>query len=105
MFLVWTLTALQAATLLVAAVRLTRRHREDFDRFPQTLRRTWPLLLATGLLPLAALLPARAPTGAWGVWGVLTIASALTYALADAYRDIPPAPARAGGAAGPGRSP
>ncbi len=51
--------------------------------------RTAPALLASGVLPVPALLVAAAPAAAWGLWGAGTIAAALAYAAGDTLRDLP----------------
>ena len=93
--LAWTLVAVQILTTAACAVHLTRRHRHDPARLPQAIHRTAPILLLTGALPLAALLPIEAPAALWGLWGAGYIAAALVHAAADTNRDLPPAPAAA----------
>ncbi|MFI6850349.1 hypothetical protein OG535_39690 [Kitasatospora sp. NBC_00085] len=81
-------------TATASAVHLTQRHQRDAASFPRAVHPTAPLLLVTCLLPLAALLPADAPTAAGGLWGAAVIAAALIHGAADAYRDIRPRIAR-----------
>ncbi len=96
--LVWLLLAVQVLTIAACAMLLARRHRRDASRLARTLHRTTPALLASGVLPVPALLAADAPAVAWGLWGAGTIAAALAYAVGDTLRDIPSpqAAARAG---------
>ena len=93
--LAWTLVAVQFLTTAACAAHLTRRHRHDPARLPHAIHRTAPVLLFTGALPLAALLPADAPAALWGLWGAGYTAAALVYAAADTNRDLPRAPAAA----------
>lgn len=87
--LVWVLITVQVLTIAACATLLARRHRRDASRLAGTLHRTAPVLLASGVLPVPALLVADAPAAAWGLWGAGTIAAALAYAVGDTLRDIP----------------
>ncbi|WP_406364862.1 hypothetical protein [Streptomyces sp. NBC_01546] len=87
--LAWALLALGAVTTVACAVRLARRDRGDAPGLARAVPRTAPALLASGLLPLPAILAAAMPAAAWGLWGVDTIAAALVYAVADTTRDTP----------------
>ena len=93
--LAWTLVAAQILVTAACAVHLTRRRRHDPTELPRTIHRTAPVLLLTGVLPLAALLPIDAPALLWGLWGTGYITAALIYAAADANRDLPRAQAAA----------
>ncbi|MFD9288393.1 hypothetical protein ACFWBV_08795 [Streptomyces sp. NPDC060030] len=97
--LVWTLIVLGDLATAACAAHLTRRHRRDAAHLVRSIHRTAPILLAAGLLPLAALLAADASAAAWGLWGATTITSALVYAFADTLRDLLPR-ARAASRAG-----
>lgn len=99
--LIWPLLALQVLTTAAGGMLLTRRGRHDAPRPDRSARRAAPVLLIAGVLPLPALLATDAPAGAWGLWGVGSIAAALVHAFADTLRDT-----RAGqGAAAAGRTP
>jgi hypothetical protein len=92
--LAWALVAVQVVTTVVCAVGLFHANGIVGARIP--LRRAAVALAVSGLLPVPVLLSATVPAGAWGVWGATTIAAALVYGLADAERDIPSSPGRAG---------
>ncbi|MCX5173874.1 hypothetical protein OG616_38470 [Streptomyces antibioticus] len=87
--LVWILITMQVLTIAACATLLARSHRRDASRLARTLHRTAPALLASGVLPVPALLAADAPAVAWGLWGAGTIAAALVHAAGDTLRDIP----------------
>ena len=93
--LAWTLVAVQILITAACAAHLTRRHRHDPAGLPRTIHRTAPVLLLTGVLPLAALLPIDAPALLWGLWGAGYTVAALVYAAADTNRDLPRAQATA----------
>ena len=93
--LAWTLVAAQILTTAACAAHLTRRHRHAPDRLPRTIHRTAPVLLLTGVLPLAALLPIDAPALLLFLWGAGYTTAALVYAIADTNRDLPRAQAAA----------
>ncbi|MGW0751129.1 hypothetical protein [Streptomyces sp. NPDC002587] len=99
--LVWLLITVQVMTLAACARHLAQRHREDVSHLARTLHRTAPVLLASGVLPVPALLVADAPAAAWGLWGAGIIAAALVHAVGDTLRDIPGPQAANGAGSGP----
>ncbi|MFB7171911.1 hypothetical protein ACFCYM_13925 [Streptomyces sp. NPDC056254] len=99
--LVWLLIAVQVLTIAACARHLAQRHRRDASRLARTLHRTAPVLLASAVLPVPALLVADAPAVAWGLWGAGTIAAALVHAVGDTLRDIPGPQAASRAGSGP----
>ena len=93
--LAWTLVAAQILVTAGCAVHLTSRRRHNPTELPHTIQRTASVLLFTGVLPLAALLPIDATALLWGLWGTGYITAALLYAAADTNRDLPRAQAAA----------
>ncbi|MBA2806903.1 hypothetical protein E0500_005440 [Streptomyces sp. KM273126] len=79
--LTWILIAIGLVTVAVCAARVHHLGGHSRDAVIA--------LPATGVLSLPALLAHEAPTAAWGLWGAITIASALTWAVADTMRDLP----------------
>ncbi len=79
--LTWLLLALQILATAVSGAFLAWRAKRDASRLDRSIRRTAPVLLIAGALPLPALLATDAPAGAWGLWGVGCIAAALNLRL------------------------
>ncbi|UXY32308.1 hypothetical protein [Streptomyces sp. HUAS TT20] len=79
--LTWILIAVGLVTVAVCAARV---HRQGGPSPRATLA-----LPIAGVLALPALLVEDVPTAAWGLWGTITIAATLTWAVADTLRDIP----------------
>lgn len=79
--LTWLLLAVGFLAVAVCAVHVHRHHGPT--------REVAAVLPLAALLPFPALLADDASARAWGLWGVTAIAAALTWAVADALRDIP----------------
>jgi hypothetical protein len=84
--LTWILIAAGLATVAVCA--------HQVHRLGGPSRGVAIALPAASVLVLPALLSQDAPVAAWGLWGAITIAAALTWAVADALRDFPDRTAR-----------
>ncbi|MGW7406196.1 hypothetical protein ACWGI9_21110 [Streptomyces sp. NPDC054833] len=79
--LTWLLVAVGLITVAACGVRV---HREGGPS-----RQVAIVLPTAVVLALVGLLADEAPAAAWGLWGATAIAAALTWAVADALRDMP----------------
>jgi hypothetical protein len=79
--LTWILIAVGLVTVAVCTARV--------HRWGSPVPGTTLALPVAGVLALPALLLDDAPAAAWGLWGTTTLATALTWAVADTLRDVP----------------
>ncbi|MEU6068833.1 MULTISPECIES: hypothetical protein [Streptomyces] len=81
MVLTWLLVAVGLMAVAACGVRV---HREGGPS-----REVAIALPVAVVLALFGLLADEAPAAAWGLWGAVAIAAALTWAVADTLRDMP----------------
>lgn len=78
--LTWALIATGVVTVIACGVRVRRVGGPS--------REVAIALPVAAVLALPGLLADEASAAAWGLWGLTTIAAALTWAVADTLRDI-----------------